>query len=205
MGHDTATQRRHDALTAFAREHFGVGEVAYGWSSHDYVPDDRLPLVGTTALSQHIYVATGFQKWGLSNAMAAARLLTDLIQGRGNPLAAVFSPTRLRLRASTRQFIEHNGDVAIRFVGDRLKPTVSSVKDIPPGGGATVRVDGRLLAVSRDGDGTISSRSGICSHLGCVVQWNGAERSWDCPCHGSRFAETGEVLDGPATRPLDDR
>lgn len=202
-GHDDGVQQ-HEALMAFAIEHFDVEEIAFRWSAHDAVPDDRLPFIGTTAFSRHIHVATGFQKWGLTNAMVAGRLLTDIITGLDNPLQPLFAPTRTNVTASARQFVEHNLDVARRFFTDRAVPSVASVDDIPPGGGATVRVDGQLLAVSRDEDGTTTSRSATCTHLGCIVQWNIADRSWDCPCHGSRFAANGQVLDGPTTRPLAD-
>lgn len=191
-----------DALADFARRHFDVREVSFRWSAQDFVPDDRLPFVGTTAFAHRIHVATGFQKWGLTNAMVAAGVLVDVIAGTDNALAGVLSPTRASVTASARAFVAHNVDVAKRFVADRVTPQVRHVDDIPPGGGATVRIDGRMMAISRDDDGLATTLSAVCSHLGCIVQWNVPERSWDCPCHGSRFGPTGEVLTGPATRPL---
>lgn len=196
VGHD-------DALVDFARRHFDVRDVAFRWSAQDFVPDDRLPLVGTTAFASRIHVATGFQKWGLTTAMVAGRLLVDVISGTTDDrLADVLSPTRVTVTASARSFIEHNLDVATRFVGDRVTPEAAHVDDIGPGGGGTVRVDGRMLAVSRDDDGQATTLSAVCTHMGCIVRWNGAEGSWDCPCHGSRFSRTGDVITGPATRAL---
>lgn len=194
-----------DALVDFARRHFEVHDIPFRWSAQDVVPDDRLPFVGTTAFADRIHVATGFQKWGLTNAMVAGRVLVDVIAGTDNPMADMLSPTRASIAASARAFIEHNLDVARRFVGDRVVPQAGDVEDIPPGGGATVRVDGHLMAVSRDEEGHATALSAVCSHLGCIVQWNGAERSWDCPCHGSRFGPLGDVITGPATRPLRQR
>lgn len=191
-----------DALADFARRHFDVRDIPFRWSAQDFVPDDRLPFVGTTGFADRIHVATGFQKWGLTNAMVAARLLVDLVTGADNVLADVLSPTRASIAASARSFVAHNLDVAKRFVGDRVVPQAGHVDDIPPGGGATVRVDGRMTAISRDEDGHTTALSATCTHLGCIVQWNVPERSWDCPCHGSRFSPTGEVITGPATQPL---
>ncbi len=194
-----------DALADFARRHFDVRDIPFRWSAQDFVPDDRLPFVGTTGFADRIHVATGFQKWGLTNAMVAARLLVDVIAGDANVLADMLSPTRTSVTASARSFVGHNLDVAKRFVGDRVAPQAGHVDDIPPGGGATVRVDGRMMAISRDEDGHTTALSATCSHLGCIVQWNVPERSWDCPCHGSRFSPTGEVISGPATQPLRER
>lgn len=191
-----------DALADFARRHFDVRDVSFRWSAQDFVPDDRLPFVGTTAFADRIHVATGFQKWGLSNAMVAAGVLVDVIAGTDNDLAAVLSPTRASITASARSFVAHNVDVAKRFVADRVTPQARHVDDIPAGGGGTVRIDGHMMAVSRDEDGHPTTLSAVCSHLGCIVQWNVPERSWDCPCHGSRFSPSGEVLTGPATQPL---
>ena len=202
VGHDRETARHLRALEDFARTHYEVRDVAYRWSAQDYVPDDRLPFIGRTAWSERIHVATGFQKWGLTNGTAAARILTRTITGDGDPAAEVFAPTRTNVTASAKQFLQHNLDVAARFTGDRVTAEVDSVDEIPPGGGATVRIDGRLRAASRDDDGRVTIRSAVCTHLGCVVAWNESERSWDCPCHGSRFDDTGEVLEGPATRAL---
>lgn len=204
VGHETATDEHVAELEAFAAEHFGTGAPSHRWSAQDLVPDDRLPFVGATGLARRIHVATGFQKWGLSNAFVAADVLTATIDGRDHPLASALSPTRVTVRASAKRFARHNADVATRFVADRVRPAARSVEEVPRGDGATVRVDGALLAVHRGDDGEVTTRSAICSHLGCVVAWNRAERSWDCPCHGSRFDTDGQVLDGPSTAPLAD-
>ncbi len=204
VGHGEDTRRHGEALETFARRHFPVREVAFRWSAQDYLPDDRLPFIGATGLSDRILVATGFQKWGLTNGTAAARILTGTITGEEHPHAGVFSPTRATVSASARRFLEHNLDVAARFVGDRMRPDVDHVDDLGPGEGGTVIVDGHLKAVSKDHEGRTTIRSATCTHLGCIVQWNRAERSWDCPCHGSRFTATGSVLEGPATRPMHD-
>jgi glycine/D-amino acid oxidase-like deaminating enzyme/nitrite reductase/ring-hydroxylating ferredoxin subunit len=204
VGHEQHTDDHDEALVRFVRDHFGAEDVPYRWSAQDLVSDDRLPFVGPTPFADRIHVATGFQKWGLSNGVVAAEILTAGIVGTAHPLTAVYSPRRATLTESARQFVAHNREVAVRFVADRVSPAAGSVDEIPAGGGATVRMGGRLVAVSRDEQGGLRTRSATCSHLGCIVQWNVVERSWDCPCHGSRFTPDGEVLDGPATAPLHD-
>lgn len=203
VGHETDTARHYAALEEFTRAHYDVRDVRFRWSAQDYLPDDRLPFIGTTGLSDSIHVATGFQKWGLTNGTAAARILTDVIGGHDNPYADVFAPTRASVTESAKKFVTHNLDVAKRFVADRAAPGAQSIDAIAPGTSATVRIDGQMYAVSKDQDGHVTSRSAVCPHLGCIVQWNNAEASWDCPCHGSRFTPDGDVLEGPATEPLE--
>lgn len=198
--HDTAP--RDERLVAFARDRFPVGEVAYRWSAEDFIPVDLLPMIGEMALAPKVYVATGFNKWGLTNATVAAGIITDRVTGRDNPYAEIFSPNRATITASATRFLKHNLDAAKRFAGDRIRPDAVSIDDIPPGGAGIVLVDGQYVAVSKAADGTTTSRSAVCRHLGCIVQWNAAESSWDCPCHGSRYATDGHVLYGPTTEPL---
>lgn len=201
-GSRSDTGSHHAALERHARERFGATEVTHRWSAQDFVPVDLLPFVGSPALAPRVSVATGFNKWGLSGGTAAARILTDTLAGRDHPAAAMLSPRRANVRASALGLLHHNVVVAGRFVADRIRPDAATIEDIPPGGAGIVRRGLEHLAVSRDLDGTVTTRSAVCSHLGCLVQWNTAERSWDCPCHGSRFAPDGTVLDGPASRPL---
>lgn len=201
-GHDTDTGRHDAALADFARDRLGATDVRHRWSAQDFTSVDLLPFIGSPPFARRIHVATGFNKWGLTSGTAAAGIITDQINGRGPAHAAIFSPTRRTITASARGFLRHNLDVAKRFVADRALPDATSIDDIPAGGGGVVRRDGELLAVSKDAEGVATVRSAICRHLGCVVQWNRAERSWDCPCHGSRYGADGGVLDGPATRPL---
>jgi glycine/D-amino acid oxidase-like deaminating enzyme/nitrite reductase/ring-hydroxylating ferredoxin subunit len=204
VGHGPSGPGFDDPLAVFARERLGRPEVRYRWSAQDFVPVDQLPFIGVAPFSDRFYVASGFQKWGLTNGTAAARIIRDLVLGRDVPEAEVFSPSRA-VTGGFGEFVKHNAEAAARFVGDRVSTDASSVEDIPPGGGGIVRVDGKLTAVARDAAGGLSMRSAVCRHLGCVVQWNAVERSFDCPCHGSRYDVDGTVLDGPATAPLDDR
>jgi Rieske Fe-S protein len=161
-----------------------------------------VPYVGRhDPLSSRVWVATGFRKWGLAMGAAAAELLATQIAGREHAWAPLFDPQRLRPKASVASFVKENANVALRFVGDRVVKR-GSVDEIAPGEGRIVGAGLGQRAAYRDDDGRLHQLSARCTHLGCIVNWNSAERTWDCPCHGSRFAATGEVVEGPAVRPL---
>jgi glycine/D-amino acid oxidase-like deaminating enzyme/nitrite reductase/ring-hydroxylating ferredoxin subunit len=202
VGHDEDTRQRYAALEAFAREHFDVVAIPFRWSSQDNMPSDGLPYIGRLwPLSKSLYVATGFKKWGLAQAAPAAELLRDLILERSNPLADVYDPRRLEVRG-VPSLAKENADVAVRFFADRVRNRAPA-SDLPGSGeGKVISRRGRQVAVARDEDGTLHAVSARCTHLFCIVNWNSAERSWDCPCHGSRFAVDGDVLQGPAVKPL---
>ena len=204
VGHERDTRQRYATLEEWTRRHFPVRSVDHRWSAQDYMSADQVPYVGRVPGSRsRVFTATGFGKWGLSGGTAAAMVLTDLISGRENPWAGLFDATRADLVASAKKLIQENADVAARFVGDRLRAfQAPDVEELAPGEGGIYRESGNRVAAYRDETGTLYTCSAICTHMGCVVQWNAAERSWDCPCHGSRFDYRGEVLQGPAVHPL---
>jgi nitrite reductase/ring-hydroxylating ferredoxin subunit len=199
------TDARYRALAAFAKQHFGSDDVTHRWSAHDMVTADGLPYAGRlTPLSRHVWVATGFRKWGLTNGTAAGRILAARILGEPHAHAQLFDTLRFTPLRSAPGLAKEGLKDARHFVGDRLKgPQVGGLEDLDPGGdGRLLEVDGELVAASRDADGTVHALSPLCTHLGCRVAWNRAERSWDCPCHGSRFGPDGRVLQGPAVEGL---
>jgi glycine/D-amino acid oxidase-like deaminating enzyme/nitrite reductase/ring-hydroxylating ferredoxin subunit len=208
-GHRTGTggdtELRYRRLEAFAREHWAVESVEYRWSAQDNTTVDGVPYAGpATPLDDRVLMATGFAKWGLTNGTAAAQILADRILGRENEWAALYDPNRLTPRASAMRFVTENAEAGARFLGDRLtKPGRRAIEDLQRGEGDIVRLDGEKVAGYRDEDGTLVAVSPTCTHLGCQVNWNRAERSWDCPCHGSRFAPDGAVLQGPAVHRLE--
>lgn len=189
-------------LEAWARDRLPVESVAYRWSTQDNDTPDGLPYVGRSPFAERVYLATGFAGWGMTNSAAAAILLADLVLGRENPWAPVFDPKRAHLAASATSFVSENLDVAKRFVGDRGASRRRSLADIPPGQGEVVAQDGGYVAVRRAEDGTLHGVDARCTHLGCIVTWNEAEKTWDCPCHGSRFLADGRPLHGPALHAL---
>jgi glycine/D-amino acid oxidase-like deaminating enzyme/nitrite reductase/ring-hydroxylating ferredoxin subunit len=208
-GHKTGTggdtEQRYRALEQFAHEHWNVESVLYRWSTQDNSTLDSLPYIGRlTPRSNRVLMATGFAKWGMTGGTAAAHVLADLLAGRESAAADLFDPWRKTARQSVVKLLEENAQVGARFVGDRLtKPGGRDIDTLQPGEGDVVRHDGEKVAAYRDGDGTLVAVSPRCTHLGCQVNWNRAERSWDCPCHGSRFAPDGRVLQGPAVHALE--
>ena len=147
-------------------------------------------------------MATGFAKWGMTNGTLAAMLISDLIEGTANPWAETFDSTRAGLAHGLGDVVAANLKVAKHFVGDRIGGIFRTADDLAAGAGAVVLLDGRKVAAFRDDAGELHTVSATCTHLGCLVSFNTAERSWDCPCHGSRFDVDGNVLHGPATKNL---
>jgi Rieske Fe-S protein len=150
--------------------------------------------------SKRLWVATAFGAWGMTNGTVAGLLLADLITGAANPWIEVFDPGRL---APSKKLVTENAAVARELITGYLSPgEVSGVAALKPGEAAVVRSGAGKTAAYRDDDGVLHAVSARCTHLGCIVGWNAAEKSWDCPCHGSRFDVDGRVLQGPAVRAL---
>ena len=208
-GHKTGTggdtERYYLRLEEFARKHWTVRSVEYRWSSQDNVSVDGVPYVGPiNPFSHDVLMATGFAKWGLTGGTAAALILADLAAGADNPWAALFDSNRFKPLAGGWKLVTENAEAGMRMVGDRLtKPGGRPIDDLKPGEGDIVRANGERVAAYRDESGELVAVSPRCTHLGCQVNWNRAERSGDCPCHGSRFSPDGEVLHGPAVHRLE--
>ena len=203
VGQGGPTEPRYGRLADWAARHFDVGAPRFRWSAQDHVPADRMPMIGRLwPLSDRILTATGYSKWGLAQAGAAAEILRDLVLGRDHPWTPVYDPNRIALRAGAADLIKENANVAERFVLDRVRRRAPADRPLAPGEGMIVSHRGRQLALARDDAGQPHAVSARCTHLGCIVTYNDAERSWDCPCHGSRFGLDGDVLEGPAVRPL---
>ncbi|MDW5594230.1 FAD-dependent oxidoreductase [Conexibacter stalactiti] len=201
-GSGDAQPQRYEALERFAREQFDVIDIPHRWSTQDGSPVDRLPYAGPyTPHSRHLFVNAGHQKWGMTNATAGARVVADLIAGRTPAFAELLDPNRLTLSAAP-QFAKAQLHVGAHLIGDRLTPAEASPDEVPAGEARVVRSGLGKVGAFRDDDGTLHAVSLRCTHLGCLLHWNGAERSWDCPCHGSRFDPDGTVLAGPAAEPL---
>ncbi|MFE8935932.1 FAD-dependent oxidoreductase [Streptomyces sp. NPDC007872] len=197
---------RYERLAAWTLEHFPDARITHRWAAQDNASTDGVPFVGRFHPgSRHVYVATGFGGWGMSNGVMAGRLLGDLITGGESPWTSLYDPRRLHAH-EVPSLLKAQGAVLKHFAGDRLRPShADDVAEIAPGTGALVRVGGRRCAVYRDEDGGTHAVSARCTHLGCLVRFNDAERAWECPCHGSRFAVDGSVLQGPAVHPLEPR
>jgi glycine/D-amino acid oxidase-like deaminating enzyme/nitrite reductase/ring-hydroxylating ferredoxin subunit len=203
VGHEGNTAERYRRIETFARDHFRIRDILYRWSTQDNSPVDQVPFIGRhSLLSRRIYVATGFQGWGMTNGTVAGVLLSDMIAGRKNPWSGVFDPNRFTPFIS-RKFFSQNIHIAEMFVTDRVTGRAEkSLSDLEPGEGGIVEQNGKEFAASRDEEGTTRVLSPSCTHMGCKVTWNNAEESWDCPCHGSRFDRDGKVIQAPAVKDL---
>ncbi|WP_315898447.1 FAD-dependent oxidoreductase [Planococcus sp. CPCC 101016] len=198
------TMEHYRNLEKFGDEHFDIQEIPYRWSAQDMTTLDKIPYIGTiTAGYDNILVATGFHKWGMSNGALAGMLLTDQVLGKENRYAPVFSPTRPKMKAvDVASFAKDNASVAKELVKGKLKRASKTVEDLGKDEGSLVKVGKKKAGGYRDEYGQVHLVDTTCTHMGCEVNWNDAERSWDCPCHGSRFSYTGDVLNGPAVKPL---
>ena len=198
---------RFKRLEIYARARFDVRSIEYRWATQDNFTVDRVPYIGKlSAGSKNLYVATGFCGWGMTNSHVAAMLITDMIQGRENTWAEVFDPSRFKPVTSARDFISENLNVAKEFMADRVEtPELDDLRKLPAGRGEVVEWKGERVALYKDDQGLVYSCSAKCTHMGCIVHWNGAEKSWDCPCHGSRFNYDGKVIQGPANKDLETR
>jgi glycine/D-amino acid oxidase-like deaminating enzyme/nitrite reductase/ring-hydroxylating ferredoxin subunit len=198
-------RERYAALEEWARRRFDVASIEHRWATQDHIPVDRLPFVGPLwARGERLLTATGLQKWGLAMGTAAGMILADLALARETAWADAFPTTRFDPRRGAVSFVKENADDGARFFLGRLAGRRRSVDDLEPGEGAVTGHGLGQQAAYRDEDGELHRLSARCTHLGCIVSFNAAEHTWDCPCHGSRFdARDGEVLEGPAVRPLD--
>lgn len=190
-----------EKLTRYCAERWPGAEISYRWSGELMEPVDGLPFIGLDLGARHIYVATGYSGNGLTFGTLAADLLADLIQGRPSAATDLFSAKRFKPLASAARYVSENKDFPLCMMRDRLFGLRKEI-NAEPGDGVLMRVGNEIAAVSLDERGEPQAVSAICPHMGCQVAWNSAERSWDCPCHGSRFAANGEVLHGPATQDL---
>ncbi|MHA6252393.1 FAD-dependent oxidoreductase [Oceanobacillus sp. CAU 1775] len=197
------TKEKYHAVELFADEKFGIEELTYHWSTQDLTTLDKVPYIGPlTSGNQNILVATGFRKWGMTTSHVAAQIFHDIIFGKENKYLDLFTPSRFNVKASIPTLAKVTAGVVTDLTKGKLeKPDVSKT-DLGIDEGAVITVEGKRKGAYRDVDGTVHVVDTTCTHAGCEVNWNNAERSWDCPCHGSRFSYDGEVLEGPAEKPL---
>jgi glycine/D-amino acid oxidase-like deaminating enzyme/nitrite reductase/ring-hydroxylating ferredoxin subunit len=208
-GEDHKTGQADDAdaryahLEQWTRERFAqAGEIHFRWSGQVMEPVDGLAFIGRNPMDQdNVYLVTGDSGNGMTHGTIAGLLLTDLITGSGNPWAQLYSPSRVSL-AATGEFAKETANMAAQYVDWLTAGDVKQAELVPPGTGAIVRHGLSKIAVYREADGTLHEYSAVCPHLGAIVAWNDAEKTWDCPAHGSRFNCRGLVLNGPANTNL---
>lgn len=194
---------RYDRLRRLARDFWPDCREIAVWSAQDCMTLDGIPYIGLFSSSTpNWYVATGFQKWGMSTSMVAAQILTDQIMGRKNPDAEVFSPQRFKASASAKTLMEETAHATGGLTRTFFDPPRAELDALPLGHGGIVEYRGQKAGVYKDETGEIFVVSVKCPHLGCQLEWNPDEKSWDCPCHGSRFDYKGNLLDNPAQEDL---
>jgi glycine/D-amino acid oxidase-like deaminating enzyme/nitrite reductase/ring-hydroxylating ferredoxin subunit len=197
------TEARYDRLETWMEEHFPMaGDIGYRWSGQVIEPYDGLAFIGRNPGDDNVFVVTGTSGNGMTYGMIAAMVLSDLIAGRDNPWAKLYDPSRITLRAAP-QFLRENINVAVKYAELAMPAEVSSEDDIPRNCGGVIRQGVSKVAVYRDETGHLYRYSAVCTHLNCIVHWNMAEQSWDCPCHGSRYSRFGKVINGPAIKDLE--
>ncbi|MDI6100232.1 FAD-dependent oxidoreductase [Actinoplanes sp. NEAU-A12] len=191
-------------LIDWTGERFPHAEVVYRWAAQDNTTTDHVPFIGRFhPATSHVFVATGFGGWGMSTGVMAGQLLAALITGDEPAWTGLYDPRRLNPVREAGSILKLGARTVGHFVGDRAQSShADSPADVQPGTGAVVRVRGEQWAVYRDETGAAHAVAARCTHLGCIVNFNQAETTWECPCHGSRFGVDGAVLQGPATRPL---
>lgn len=204
-GQANDAEERYARLEAWTRERFPQVEATeFRWSGQVMEPVDGVAFIGRNpGDSSNVLIATGDSGQGTSHGTIAGILLTDLIQGRPNPWADLYAPSRKTLGSeSLKEFVVEQANVVAQYADLVTGGDISSPAELAAGEGGIMRRGLSKIAVYKDETGAITERSAVCTHLGCIVHWNSGEKSWDCPCHGSRFDPRGRVLEGPAVGDL---
>ncbi len=208
-GHRTGENKsggQYDALSRSSALLFPGAREAFRWSAQDCVTLDGLPYIGQfSAATPRWYVATGFAKWGMTSAMVSAVLIRDLLTGKDNPYAGLFSPQRFTPAASMDELVKNSVHAARDWGREWFTPGRADFEALPLGHGGIVDREGKKVGVYKSPEGDVFLIDPCCPHMGCQLEWNPEEKSWDCPCHGSRFDVRGGLLTGPAQAGLNAR
>ena len=192
------------ALEEYVRERWNVESIPYRWSAQFYEPPDGLPLIGEALSQDRIFLATGYSGTGMVFGTIGGMLLAAYAQERVPDWAEIYKASRFKPLAGGPQVAKINVSVATDFVKDRLTvDRIDDLSEVPVGEGRVVRLHGEKVAVYREESGQVHAVSPVCTHAGCFVHWNAAEKSWDCPCHGGRYSPDGQVLEGPPVKGLE--
>ncbi|MFM9433410.1 glycine/D-amino acid oxidase-like deaminating enzyme/nitrite reductase/ring-hydroxylating ferredoxin subunit [Janthinobacterium sp. CG_23.3] len=205
VGQDAHPEHRYDDIERWVRHRFPMAQsVEYRWSGEVMEPSDGAAYLGRNPMdNKNVYIITGDSGNGMTHCTIGAMLVSDFIMERDNPWRSIYDPAR-KVTHGLADFVMEQANTLAQYGEWVTGGEVESVQEIAAGAGAIVRDGARKLAVFRDEQGELRALSAKCTHLGCVVHWNSAERSWDCPCHASRFGTDGAVLHGPAVSPLEE-
>lgn len=198
VGDDKSEMDRYEEIDQFAKKIFGVGDALYRWSSHDYITEDRIPFIGLLHPDYpNIYTATGFCKWGLADAAAGSRVLTDLVLGKENRYTEMYNPRR-----DIPELSEENPETSKDDDQIEKLSIPDEVENLQAGDAAVIEKDDERIGVYKDEKNDLHYMDLACTHVGCDLQWNDGDKTWDCSCHGSRFDAFGRVIEGPALKDL---
>lgn len=195
----------YENLKEFAKEQFDIDDISYQWSAQDFTTLDKMPYIGPiTKGDPSIFVATGYRKWGMTNGTIAAKIIADTItENNENPYKELFSPARFSSKPMLKNLFSFNMEVATELIKGKLDfPASRDIDELEVGEAAITTVKGGRVGVYKDKEDKLHVLDTTCTHLCCEVNWNSADRTWDCPCHGSRYHYDGEVMAGPAKEPL---
>ena len=202
-GQGKDTMDHYKALQEFGEDVVGVEEVCYRWSAQDLITLDKVPYIGKlTEKHPSIFVATGFNKWGMTSGTLAGQILSDQILGNHHIYADLYTPSRFVADPSIKHFLKENLNVAGQLIKGKLQIPPKKPQELQNGEGGVVNFNGRRCGGYRDETGKLHIVDTTCTHLGCETEWNHGDHTWDCPCHGSRFSIDGDVIEGPAKKPL---
>ncbi len=203
-GHKEHNEESFSKLEEFLRNRFNITDIAYRWGGQHYKSADSIPFIGKSDLGEGLYYATGLATDGLTYGTLAGMIISDLITGTQNPWSDVYDPKRFTPLASAKEFLKENADVAVQYFKDiPFKIDAKELDDVKAGEGKVLSLNGKRCAAYRDENDHVHVVSAVCPHMKCIVHWNKGEKSWDCPCHGSRFTFDGRVIEGPAIHDLD--
>ena len=202
--HEENTEACFTKLESYFRKYFDIEEITFRWSSQYFEPVDGLPYIGhLPGHPDNIFVATGFGGNGITYSQVAALVLSDLIVKGESQYEKLFNPNRIKPVAGFTNFVKESADVVGILAGKWFSSSkIRELGDLAKGEARVVKYEGESVALYKDKDGNFHAVDPACTHIKCVVSWNNAEKTWDCPCHGSRFSMDGEMLTGPARKDL---
>jgi glycine/D-amino acid oxidase-like deaminating enzyme/nitrite reductase/ring-hydroxylating ferredoxin subunit len=203
--HEENTEACFTRLESYLMKYFAVEKVSFKWSSQYFEPTDGLPYIGhLPGNPKNVFVATGFGGNGITYSHVAAKVLTDLIVAGKSEYEKLYDPNRIKPVAGFTNFVKEAADVVGKFIGDRFnKEKIKELADIARGEAKLVKYEGHSIALYKDENGNVHAVNPACTHINCMVGWNTAEKTWDCPCHGSRFDADGVMLTAPARKDLE--
>ncbi|WP_042357012.1 FAD-dependent oxidoreductase [Bacillus rubiinfantis] len=202
-GQGTNMMKHYEAIAEFAMTTFRVKEILYRWSAQDLVTLDKLPYIGPmTEGRERVLIATGYKKWGMTTGIMAGHLLADYVLAQDSPYKELYTPSRFQADPDVKKAITTNFDVAKHLLKGKLEVVDKVTDELHDGEGSVVMYEGKRAGAYKDENGKLFVVDTTCTHMGCECEWNAAEKTWDCPCHGSRYSFTGEVIEGPALKDL---